>query len=53
MKWSLIDSVIDMLESEKESSVFFLLNRSGHIMYNPNQVEKPPVDFEKGDQANK
>ncbi|MFB9758724.1 sensor histidine kinase [Ectobacillus funiculus] len=46
MKWSLIDSVIDMLESEKESSVF-LLNRSGHIMYNPNQVEKPPVDFEK------
>jgi two-component system, sensor histidine kinase YesM len=46
MNWNVIDSVIEMLESEPESSVF-VIDRQGHILYNPNLVKKTSVDFHK------
>jgi two-component system sensor histidine kinase YesM len=44
INWKIIDRVLDMLKSEEDSSVF-LLNRLGQIIYNPNQVKQPPVNF--------
>ncbi|MGF6947909.1 two-component system sensor histidine kinase YesM [Neobacillus sp. B4I6] len=46
MNWNVIDSVIEMLESERESSVF-VIDHQGHILYNPNQGKKTSVDFQK------
>jgi two-component system, sensor histidine kinase YesM len=46
MNWNIIDSVIEMLESEPESSVF-VIDRQGHILYNPNLGKKTSVDFQK------
>ncbi|SMQ83783.1 two-component system, sensor histidine kinase YesM [Bacillus sp. OV166] len=46
MNWNVIDSVIEMLESEPESSVF-VIDRQGHILYNPNLSKKTSVDFQK------
>ncbi|MEY2192729.1 histidine kinase [Neobacillus sp. BF23-41] len=46
MNWNVIDSVIEMLESEPESSVF-VIDRQGHILYNPNLGKKTSVDFHK------
>ncbi|PGY15139.1 histidine kinase [Bacillus sp. AFS031507] len=46
MNWNVIDSVIEMLESEPESSVF-VIDRQGHILYNPNLGKKTSVDFQK------
>ncbi|MEH7375020.1 sensor histidine kinase [Neobacillus drentensis] len=46
MNWNVIDSVIEMLESEPESSVF-VIDRQGHILYNPNLRKKTSVDFQK------
>ena len=46
VNWNVVDNVIEMLESEKESSVY-LLNNQGQIIYNPNHTKTPPVDFQK------
>jgi two-component system, sensor histidine kinase YesM len=46
INWNVIDGVIKMLKSEQESSVF-VLDRQGHILYNPNQGEKISVDVQK------
>ncbi|MFP5108776.1 sensor histidine kinase [Neobacillus sp. C211] len=46
MNWNIIDSVIEMLESEPESSVF-VIDRQGHILYNPKLGKKTSVDFQK------
>ncbi|MCM2531241.1 sensor histidine kinase [Neobacillus pocheonensis] len=46
VNWNIIDSVIKMLKSERESFVYVLDNQ-GHILYNPNQVKKNSVDFQK------
>lgn len=46
VNWNVIDNVIEMLESEKESSVY-LLNNQGQIIYNPNHTKTPSVDFQK------
>ncbi|WP_160720458.1 sensor histidine kinase [Bacillus sp. USDA818B3_A] len=45
MNWNMVDSVIDMLESEDASEVF-LLNKAGEIIYNPDEVKKPFVKME-------
>ncbi|WP_180960362.1 cache domain-containing sensor histidine kinase [Neobacillus cucumis] len=46
VKWNVVDSVIEMLKSEKESSVY-LLNNKGQIIYNPNLNKTPTVEFKK------
>ncbi|MEH7484752.1 sensor histidine kinase, partial [Neobacillus drentensis] len=46
INWNVIDSVIEMLESEPESSVF-VIDRQGQILYNPNLGKKTSVDFQK------
>ncbi|PGV52242.1 sensor histidine kinase [Bacillus sp. AFS037270] len=46
VNWNIVDSVIEMLKSEKESSVY-LLNNQGQIVYNPNTNEAPAVDLQK------
>ncbi|WP_342041789.1 cache domain-containing sensor histidine kinase [Bacillus sp. OTU2372] len=46
VNWNIVDSVIEMLKSEKESSVY-LLNKQGQIVYNPNNNKAPAVDFKK------
>ncbi|ULT58931.1 sensor histidine kinase [Neobacillus drentensis] len=46
VNWNVVDNVIEMLESEKESSVY-LLNNRGQIIYNPNHTKTPSVDFQK------
>ncbi|MBT2654693.1 sensor histidine kinase [Bacillus sp. ISL-18] len=46
VNWNVVDNVIEMLESEKESSVY-LLNNQGQIIYNPNHTKTPSVDFQK------
>ncbi|TWE08603.1 two-component system sensor histidine kinase YesM [Neobacillus bataviensis] len=46
VNWNVVDSVIEMLKSEKESSVY-LLNKQGQIVYNPNNNKAPAVKFQK------
>lgn len=43
INWNIIDSVIEMLKTEQDSSVY-LLNKKGQIIYNPNGDEKITVD---------
>ncbi|MEH7117633.1 sensor histidine kinase [Neobacillus vireti] len=46
VNWNVVDSVIEMLKSEKESSVY-LVNNKGQIIYNPNINKIPAVEFPK------
>jgi two-component system, sensor histidine kinase YesM len=43
ISWNVIDSVIEMLKTEQDSSVY-LLNKEGQIIYNPNGNDKTTVD---------
>lgn len=47
INWNVIDSVIEMLKTEQDSSVY-LLNKEGQIIYNPNNVnDKTTVDTQQ------
>lgn len=46
INWNVVDSVIEMLKTEQESSVY-LLNKEGQIIYNPNVKDKPTVNTDQ------